>query len=169
MSYFIFSSINLCQVDCPSHSQTCRVAEHTRDCLVNDNEVLWIKHIIPNFKNTQLHSIRTQTTNLVINCEFQYFGLWPLELFQKLIIAIIKCQRARQKPRTTENFELCKYWELALSFYYLKKNKLKYLSVYFHAWKPFEIGRAHVWTPVTPISRMPSSAWKKKLIKQHYL
>ena len=24
-----------------------------------------------------------------------------------------------------------------------------------------EIGRAHVWTPVTPISRMPSSAWKK--------
>ena len=25
-----------------------------------------------------------------------------------------------------------------------------------------EIGRAHVWTPVTPISRMPSSAWKKK-------
>ena len=33
----------------------------------------------------------------------------------------------------------------------------------------FEIGRAHVWTPVTPISRMPSSAWKKKnnLIFQH--
>ena len=25
-----------------------------------------------------------------------------------------------------------------------------------------QIGRAHVWTPVTPISRMPSSAWKKK-------
>ena len=29
-----------------------------------------------------------------------------------------------------------------------------------------EIGRAHVWTPVTPISRMPSSAWKKKKKKQ---
>ena len=25
-----------------------------------------------------------------------------------------------------------------------------------------EIGRAHVWTPVTSLSRMPSSAWKKK-------
>ena len=25
-----------------------------------------------------------------------------------------------------------------------------------------EIGRAHVWTPVTRSSRMPSSAWKKK-------
>ena len=24
------------------------------------------------------------------------------------------------------------------------------------------IGRAHVWTPVTATSRMPSSAWKKK-------
>ena len=29
-----------------------------------------------------------------------------------------------------------------------------------------EIGRAHVWTPVTPISRMPSSAWKKKKKQQ---
>ena len=27
---------------------------------------------------------------------------------------------------------------------------------------PIEIGRAHVWTPVTDQSRMPSSAWKKK-------
>ena len=26
-----------------------------------------------------------------------------------------------------------------------------------------EIGRAHVWTPVTSLSRMPSSAWKKKI------
>ena len=26
----------------------------------------------------------------------------------------------------------------------------------------FKIGRAHVWTPVTWPSRMPSSAWKKK-------
>ena len=26
-----------------------------------------------------------------------------------------------------------------------------------------EIGRAHVWTPVTIESRMPSSAWKKKV------
>ena len=25
-----------------------------------------------------------------------------------------------------------------------------------------QIGRAHVWTPVTSLSRMPSSAWKKK-------
>ena len=25
-----------------------------------------------------------------------------------------------------------------------------------------KIGRAHVWTPVTSLSRMPSSAWKKK-------
>ena len=25
-----------------------------------------------------------------------------------------------------------------------------------------QIGRAHVWTPVTATSRMPSSAWKKK-------
>ena len=29
-----------------------------------------------------------------------------------------------------------------------------------------EIGRAHVWTPVTDQSRMPSSAWKKK--KKHH-
>ena len=28
----------------------------------------------------------------------------------------------------------------------------------------FKIGRAHVWTPVTGESRMPSSAWKKKKI-----
>ena len=26
-----------------------------------------------------------------------------------------------------------------------------------------KIGRAHVWTPVTDVSRMPSSAWKKKI------
>ena len=29
-----------------------------------------------------------------------------------------------------------------------------------------EIGRAHVWTPVTSLSRMPSSAWKKKKNKK---
>ena len=29
-----------------------------------------------------------------------------------------------------------------------------------------EIGRAHVWTPVTWPSRMPSSAWKKKKKKE---
>ena len=29
-----------------------------------------------------------------------------------------------------------------------------------------EIGRAHVWTPVTDVSRMPSSAWKKKKTKK---
>ena len=29
-----------------------------------------------------------------------------------------------------------------------------------------QIGRAHVWTPVTFRSRMPSSAWKKKKKKQ---
>ena len=29
-----------------------------------------------------------------------------------------------------------------------------------------EIGRAHVWTPVTQWSRMPSSAWKKKKRKR---
>ena len=29
-----------------------------------------------------------------------------------------------------------------------------------------EIGRAHVWTPVTDQSRMPSSAWKKKKQKK---
>ena len=29
-----------------------------------------------------------------------------------------------------------------------------------------KIGRAHVWTPVTDVSRMPSSAWKKKKKKQ---
>ena len=28
----------------------------------------------------------------------------------------------------------------------------------------YQIGRAHVWTPVTLESRMPSSAWKKNLI-----
>ena len=32
-----------------------------------------------------------------------------------------------------------------------------------HYWKfSLKIGRAHVWTPVTRSSRMPSSAWKKK-------
>ena len=30
----------------------------------------------------------------------------------------------------------------------------------------WQIGRAHVWTPVTRSSRMPSSAWKKKTKKQ---
>ena len=35
-------------------------------------------------------------------------------------------------------------------------------SVVTELFKVSEIGRAHVWTPVTPISRMPSSAWKKK-------
>ena len=30
----------------------------------------------------------------------------------------------------------------------------------------FKIGRAHVWTPVTDVSRMPSSAWKKKKEKK---
>ena len=29
-----------------------------------------------------------------------------------------------------------------------------------------KIGRAHVWTPVTDVSRMPSSAWKKKKKKE---
>ena len=29
-----------------------------------------------------------------------------------------------------------------------------------------QIGRAHVWTPVTQWSRMPSSAWKKKKTKK---
>ena len=29
-------------------------------------------------------------------------------------------------------------------------------------WDIEQIGRAHVWTPVTRSSRMPSSAWKKK-------
>ena len=36
------------------------------------------------------------------------------------------------------------------------------LWVFFSKINHCEIGRAHVWTPVTPISRMPSSAWKKK-------
>ena len=35
--------------------------------------------------------------------------------------------------------------------YYLKRNYA------------IQIGRAHVWTPVTSLSRMPSSAWKKKI------
>ena len=30
----------------------------------------------------------------------------------------------------------------------------------------YQIGRAHVWTPVTDQSRMPSSAWKKKKTKK---
>ena len=37
------------------------------------------------------------------------------------------------------------------------------------AWKKIfvvRIGRAHVWTPVTDVSRMPSSAWKKKISQQ---
>ena len=29
-----------------------------------------------------------------------------------------------------------------------------------------QIGRAHVWTPVTDVARMPSSAWKKKKTKK---
>ena len=33
----------------------------------------------------------------------------------------------------------------------------------------YKIGRAHVWTPVTPISRMPSSAWKKKQLESPLL
>src|SRR3712207_8116612 len=32
-----------------------------------------------------------------------------------------------------------------------------------------EIGRAHVWTPVTPISRMPSSALNKKKHFRYYV
>ena len=36
----------------------------------------------------------------------------------------------------------------------------------FDQWLMLEIGRAHVWTPVTDQSRMPSSAWKKKKTKK---
>ena len=55
-----------------------------------------------------------------------------------LVIAIAKCQRARQKHED-DRTELSKYWELSLSFYYLKKEiKLKFLSVCFYLWKPFE-------------------------------
>ena len=36
------------------------------------------------------------------------------------------------------------------------------LTVSFKTRKLYQIGRAHVWTPVTDVSRMPSSAWKKK-------
>ena len=38
----------------------------------------------------------------------------------------------------------------------------------FEVWSSWaEIGRAHVWTPVTRSSRMPSSAWKKKKKKKN--
>ena len=46
-----------------------------------------------------------------------------------LVLTTAKCQRARQKHEHNRT-ELCKCWELALSFHCLKK-KLKYLSVYF--------------------------------------
>ena len=36
-----------------------------------------------------------------------------------------------------------------------------------HAHTNTQIGRAHVWTPVTSRSRMPSSAWKKKMRGDH--
>ena len=43
----------------------------------------------------------------------------------------------------------------------------EFLRSYSTCWqKDGKIGRAHVWTPVTPISRMPSSAWKKKKKKR---
>ena len=32
-----------------------------------------------------------------------------------------------------------------------------------------KIGRAHVWTPVTATSRMPSSAWKKKKVNKEMI
>ena len=48
------------------------------------------------------------------------------------------------------------YWEIGLN------SKLKIKSL-------IEIGdrKAHVWTPVTSRSRMPSSAWKKKKKKKN--
>ena len=52
------------------------------------------------------------------------------------------------------------YWEnsnnLILKHYFAKILKCWDLAL------KWEIGRAHVWTPVTDQSRMPSSAWKKK-------
>ena len=42
------------------------------------------------------------------------------------------------------------------------KARYLFLLIKFRLWQLKKIGRAHVWTPVTQWSRMPSSAWKKK-------
>ena len=49
-------------------------------------------------------------------------------------------------------------WFQCFSVKELKDPKVPYLEM----GRSIEIGRAHVWTPVTRSSRMPSSAWKKK-------
>ena len=50
------------------------------------------------------------------------------------------------------------FWELHwFSMRWIKVNLLPVSLSSLH-----QIGRAHVWTPVTDQSRMPSSAWKKK-------
>ena len=61
--------------------------------------------------------------------------------------------RSDEAIRMGENYNK-KYWEDDLSDYAPE-----------HGIERFEvqIGRAHVWTPVTDVSRMPSSAWKKKM------
>ena len=49
------------------------------------------------------------------------------------------------------------------SLYEKDKNRILYIK---YLREVNEIGRAHVWTPVTDVSRMPSSAWKKKEKKE---
>ena len=65
--------------------------------------------------------------------------------------------------RPTTAVFVCCVSQLLSSFYSLplewfRNGKLRQTLV----WKCMQIGRAHVWTPVTQWSRMPSSAWKKK-------
>ena len=91
--------------------------------------------------------------------------IYTLSLHDALPIFLLN----KSKPSITKT---SKGFLLLLEKPYTTKELIEFLQNF---WKNFdlygwnypirperEIGRAHVWTPVTWPSRMPSSAWKKK-------
>ena len=75
------------------------------------------------------------------------------------------------------NFTLFPYTTLFRSSWFSRwNNKWKKCNRTFFWWQSFigswnahtQIGRAHVWTPVTTTSRMPSSAWKTQKKMEDY-
>ena len=62
------------------------------------------------------------------------------------------------------------YWLIPLHLpkrWYLAQKPQKPSRLCARISRIFGIGRAHVWTPVTATSRMPSSAWRTKLNSSH--
>ena len=83
--------------------------------------------------------------NLYINgCSFTYGHTLPREeTWPKLLSDKLGCNLVNESKN-------------GQSFQSITFNSINTLS------ELNQIGRAHVWTPVTATSRMPSSAWKKK-------